>query len=139
MIPRRGRIGRFLNPHPFNSNEHAAIVIMACAATQAALATEALAVQKLYYGQHTNPAASVFVIIASQLLGLGIAGLQKRTLVYPTRMLYPVNLPLKNLLETLHRDRRETTSQLKLFYIGFAWFFVWGIVPEVSSANFVTD
>lgn len=46
-IPRWGRVGRFLNPGPFNQKEHAASVIMASAAAVSALSTEALAAQKL--------------------------------------------------------------------------------------------
>jgi hypothetical protein len=130
-IPRWGVLGRFLNPHPFNSKEHVAIVIMASAASQCALATEALAVQKLYYGVNPDPAAAVFVILSSQLLGLSLAGLLRRTLVYPTKMLYPINLPLNTLLETLHRDKSETKSRLKVFYIVFACLFIWEVLPEV--------
>src|ERR1700733_4510604 len=45
IIPRKGRIGLFLNPFPFNMKEHASITLMASAAAQAALSTEALAAQ----------------------------------------------------------------------------------------------
>lgn len=136
LIPRWGPVGRFLNPHPFNSKEHAAIVIMASAASQCALATEALAVEKLYYGTHTNPAASVFIIISSQLLGLAIAGLLRRTLIYPTRMLWPINLPTVTLLETLHRDKKETKTRLKVFYVLFICLFFWEVFPEVRKSMF---
>lgn len=135
IIPRRGVIGKFLNPHPFNSKEHVAIVIMSSAASQCALATEALAVQRLYYGVNTNHAASVFVIISSQLLGLALAGLLRRTLIYPTKMLWPINLPMNTLLETLHRDKRETKSRLKVFYIVFICLFVWEVLPEVGPCS----
>jgi hypothetical protein len=135
IIPRRGAIGRFLNPFPFNSKEHAAIVIMSSAASQCALATEALAVQRLYYGVNTNHAASVFVIISSQILGLAIAGLLRRTLIYPTKMLWPINLPMNTLLETLHRDKHETKKRLKVFYIVFACLFVWEVLPEVHPIH----
>ena len=131
VIPRWGLLGRFLNPHPFNAKEHVAIVIMASAASQCALATEALAVQKLYYGVNFNSAAAVFVIMSSQLLGLSLAGLLRRTLVYPMKMLYPINLPLNTLLETLHRDKSETKSRLEVFYVVFACLFAWEVLPEV--------
>jgi hypothetical protein len=47
FIPRKGAIGRFLNPFPWNRKEHTAAVLMASAASVSALSTEALAVQKL--------------------------------------------------------------------------------------------
>lgn len=130
IIPRKGRIGKILNPGPFNAKEHAAIAIMASAASVSALATEALAVQELYYGGYPNKAGGIFITMASQLIGYGIAGLLRETLVYPTKMLWPINLPISTLLETLHRDKAETKQRLKIFYILFFTMFVWETIPE---------
>ena len=130
IIPKTGFIGRWFNPHKFNHKEHAAIVIMSSAASTCALGTEVLAVQRLYYSTSPNAGASIFLLFSSQLLGYGIAGLMRRTLVYPTKMLYPINLPLNTLLETLHRNKKETSRRLKLFYWVFAALFVWEVFPE---------
>ncbi len=130
ILPSRGPIGHFLNPGPFNSKEHAGIVIMASAAAANAVATEILAAQKLYYNMDPSPAAAIFLVIASQLLGYGIAGLLRGTLVRPTKMLWPINLPVNTLLETLHRDKKETKVRLKVFYVIFAVMFVWEVLPE---------
>ncbi|MCJ1399097.1 hypothetical protein MMC11_002299 [Xylographa trunciseda] len=130
IIPKRGFIGRWFNPHKFNHKEHAAIVIMSSAAATCALGTEVLAVQRLYYSASPNAGASIFLLFSSQCLGYGIAGLMRKTLVYPTKMLYPINLPLNTLLETLHRDKSETARRLKLFYIMFCVLFVWEAFPE---------
>ena len=130
IIPKTGFIGRWFNPHKFNHKEHAAIVIMSSAASTCALGTEVLAVQRLYYSTSPNAGASIFLLFSSQLLGYGIAGLMRRTLVFPTKMLYPINLPLNTLLETLHRDKKETSKRLKLFYWLFAALFVWETLPE---------
>ena len=129
LIPRWGWF-RYLNPGPFNQKEHAAIAIMASAAAQAATSTEALAAQQLFYGGYPNRVAGVFVTISSQLLGFGIAGVLRDVLIYPTRMIWPMNLPTATLLETLHRDKRETKRRLKVFYAVFACLFVWEIFPE---------
>lgn len=48
---------------------------MSSAAANSALATEVLAVQRLYYNTTPNPAASIFLLFSSQLLGYGIGGL----------------------------------------------------------------
>ena len=103
---------------------------MSSAASNCALGTEVLAVQRLYYSAAPNAGASIFLLISSQLLGYGIAGLMRETLVYPTKMLYPVNLPLNTLLETLHRNKTETKDRLRLFYWLFAALFVWEVFPE---------
>ena len=84
------------------------------------------------YGTDPNFGTSIFLLLSSQLLGYGIAGLLRRTLVYPTKMLYPINLPLNTLLETLHRDRKETSHRLKIFWIAFGALFVWEVFPKVS-------
>jgi len=131
-IPRKGVIGRFFNPHDFNAKEHAAITLMASAASQTALSTEALAAQQLFYGGFPSRAAAVFITLSSQLIGYGMAGLLRDVLVYPTKMLWPYNLPVASLLESLHRDKRETRRKLKFFYIVFFTLFFWEIIPEVS-------
>lgn len=45
-------------------------------------------------------------------------------------MLWPANLPMVNLLDNLHGDKKETSSRLKLFYWVFAAIFVWEAFPE---------
>ena len=133
IIPRKGAIGRFLNPGPFNMKEHASITLMASAASQSALATEALAAQELFYGGYPNKAAGIFVVITAQLIGFGLAGLLRSILVYPTHMLWPMNLPITSLLESLHKDKAVAKARLKIFYIVFFTFLVWEIFPEVSA------
>ncbi|KAF8120913.1 OPT oligopeptide transporter protein-domain-containing protein [Boletus edulis] len=75
FIPRRGLFRYYLNPHPFNIKENAFIVIMASAAANSALATDVLAVQRLYYNINHNAATSVLLLFSSQLLGYGIGGI----------------------------------------------------------------
>jgi OPT oligopeptide transporter protein len=133
VIPRKGAIGRFLNPGPFNMKEHASITLMASAASQSALATEALAAQELFYGGYPNKAAGIFIVISSQLIGFGLAGLLRDILVYPTHMLWPMNLPITSLLESLHKDKAVAKARLKIFYIVFFTFLVWEIFPEAST------
>jgi OPT oligopeptide transporter protein len=132
-IPRCGKIGRFLNPGPFNEKEHAAITLMASAASVSALATEALAAQQLFYGGYPNHVAGVFIVLSSQLLGFGMAGMLRDVIVRPTKMLWPMTLPISSLLESLHRDKWVAKSRLKIFYVVFFVMLLWEIVPEVSQ------
>ena len=85
FIPRKGVIGKWFNPFPFNSKEHAFIVIMSSAAATNAVSTEILANQRLYYNMDPSPGFAIFLVISSQLLGFGIAGLLRSVLVQPTR------------------------------------------------------
>jgi hypothetical protein len=130
-IPRRGRIGHFLNPGPFNKKEHAAIALMASAASNSSLATEALATQELFYGGYNSRAAGIFIVLTSQLIGYGVAGLLRDVIVRPTKMLWPMTLPISSLLESLHDDRAKSKSRLRIFYYVFFAFFLWEIIPEV--------
>jgi OPT family small oligopeptide transporter len=127
-IPTKGLIGRLFNPHTFNSKEHLAIVVMASSASGAALATEVLAAQKLYYNVVPNTAVAIMLLLSSQLLGYGMAGVLRKSLVYPTKMLWPLVLPLNSLIETLHRDRKEV--KFNFFWIVFGITAVWEIFPQ---------
>jgi hypothetical protein len=51
--------------HPFNKKENAFIVIMANAAANAAIGTEVLAVQRLFYNITPNAAASILYVSMS--------------------------------------------------------------------------
>jgi OPT family oligopeptide transporter len=129
-IPRKGLIGRYLNPHPFNSKEHIALVVMASSASGAAYATEVLATQKLYYNVIPNPVVAIALLFSSQLLGYGMAGILRKSLVYPTKMLWPSVLPLNSLIETLHRDKTEMKKKFNLFWIVFGVVAVWELFPQ---------
>ncbi|THZ80396.1 OPT superfamily oligopeptide transporter [Aureobasidium pullulans] len=128
-IPRRGWL-RYLNPHEFNQKEHAAITIMASAAAVSALATEALAAQALFYGGYPSVGAGIFIVLSSQLLGFGVAGMLRDILVYPTKMLWPMTLPVTTLLQTIHKDKAETKQRMRVWYIIFFCLFFWEILPE---------
>lgn len=121
----------FLNPHPFNIKEHVNIVIMAGSASVCALATEVLAVQNLWYSP-VSKAVGIFMIFSSQILGYGIVGILRKTLVYPTRMIFPNVLPQVSTIQALHNDKQSggNKKKLKVFYIAFAIMFLWEIFPE---------
>jgi OPT oligopeptide transporter protein len=131
-LPRNGSIGRWLNPHSFNSKEHLAIVIMSSSASGAAYATEVLATQKLYYGIVPNAVVAILLLLSSQLLGYGMAGVLRKSLVYPTKMLWPSILPLSSLIETLHRDKSEMRKKFNLFWVIFGVVAVWELFPQYT-------
>jgi hypothetical protein len=103
---------------------------MANSASISSLGIEVLATEILFYGTKLNGAVSVFLLFSSQFLGYGIAGLMRKTLVYPKNMLWPANLPVVSMLETLHRPRELTRKPLKVFLIVFVCIFFWEIMPQ---------
>lgn len=130
IMPRKGALGRWLNPHDFNSKEHLAIIIMSGSASGAAYATEVLATQKLYYNVVPNAAVAILLLFSSQLLGYGMAGVLRKSLVYPTNMIWPSILPLSALVETLHRERSEMRKKFNFFWIIFGVVAVWELFPQ---------
>ncbi|KAK2590583.1 hypothetical protein QQS21_011729 [Conoideocrella luteorostrata] len=129
-IPRKGRIGRFLNPGPFNIKEHLAITIMANSASGAALGLEIVSTQRLYYNNRVSLALTFFMLISSQFLGYGMAGLMRRTMVYPSAMLWPANLPINSMLESLHRREASNRKPLRVFIYVAMGIFVWELFPQ---------
>jgi OPT oligopeptide transporter protein len=103
---------------------------MVAAAASTPEAMMVLAVQKLYYNINPHPAIGVFLILSTQMIGYGLAGVLRRTLVYPSDMLYPTNLPTASLLESLHKDRKAVKKKLRIFNIGFAVLFLWQAFPQ---------
>ena len=85
--------------------------------------------QKLWYDINPSPVIGIFLILSTQMLGFGVAGILRKTLVYPSKMFYPANLPTASLLENLHRDKGETQKKMRVFYIAFAVLFVWQAFP----------
>jgi hypothetical protein len=81
---------------------------MASAASVSALSTEALAVQKLWYGGYPNQVAGIFIPFLHSSLGMVFAGIMRTVLVNPTKMLYPIHLPITTVMETLHKPKAET-------------------------------
>src|ERR1700712_3390819 len=115
----------------FNKKEHSAICIMCAAAASTPEAMTVLAVQKLYYNINPNAAVGICLILSTQMLGYGLAGVLRRTLVYPTNMLYPTNLPTAALLESLHLKEKTTVRRkLKIFNIAFGVLFIWQAYPS---------
>ncbi|KAK4443531.1 sexual differentiation process protein isp4 [Podospora aff. communis PSN243] len=98
-----------LNPGPFTLKEHAAIMVMASVALSVANATDVLLAQRLFYRQDWGGIPyQALLMLSTQCLGYGLAGMLRRVLVYPPAMIWPSNLAVVTLLNTLH-DTRATT------------------------------
>ncbi|KAM6503844.1 OPT oligopeptide transporter [Amanita muscaria] len=123
---------RFMNPGKFNIKEHGAITIMASTTSNSALAISVFAAQDLYYGVRSNAAAGVFTLIASQLIGYGMAGVMRDILVYPTYAIYPHIMPQVQLFDVLHRGQEAVMQRkrLRFFWAVFIGIFVWEWFPE---------
>lgn len=81
-----------LNPGPFNIKEHSVIVVMASVSFSAAYATDILLAQISFYKQDFGLAFQLLLVISTQSIGYGIAGIMRKFLVYPAAMIWPGNL-----------------------------------------------
>lgn len=128
FLPSTGYIGQWFNPHSFTSKEYLAIIVMAGSASGAAFATDVLVTQKLYYNVVPNAIVAISLVVSSQLIGYGFAGILRESLVYPTKMVWPSILPLNSLLQTLHCEGINT--EFNFFWILFGITAVWELFPQ---------
>ncbi|TFK88965.1 OPT oligopeptide transporter [Polyporus arcularius HHB13444] len=126
------RFWRFVNPGPFNIKEHVAISIMSTTASDQAAAISVFAAQDLYYHITVNPAIAIFTLIASQLVGYGLAGLARDYLVYPTWAVYPFLMPQIQLFDAMHRGKGMFLQKKRrvFFWSVLVGIFVWEWFPE---------
>ena len=68
------------NPGPFNVKEHAIIVVMASVSFSVAYATDIILAQKVFYKQDFGLMWQLLLVVSTQSLGYGIAGMMRRFL-----------------------------------------------------------
>jgi len=90
-----------LNPGPFNQKELAIIVVMAGVSFSVAYATDIILAQVVFYKQDFGILFQLLLVISTQSLGYGIAGLMRKFLVYPASMIWPGTLVVVALIEAM--------------------------------------
>ena len=89
----KGRKWEFtLNPGPFNVKEHVLITIFANSGAGNVYAIHLVSAVKIFYKKNLTFLAALVVVITTQVLGFGWAGLSRRYLVEPAAMWWPQNL-----------------------------------------------
>ncbi|TYH85246.1 hypothetical protein E1A91_D02G237100v1 [Gossypium mustelinum] len=135
-IPGFGSKRFSLNPGPFNMKEHVLICIFANAGSAfgngSAYAVGIVNIIKAFYGRNISFLAGWLLIITTQVLGYGWAGLLRKYVVEPAHMWWPSTLVQVSLFRALHEkddknDRRMTRA--KFFLIILICSFVWYLVP----------
>jgi OPT family small oligopeptide transporter len=135
-IPNVRLFGVDINPGPFTIKEHVIVTIMAGVGAQSAYATDIVAVQKVFYNQHTNFGYQWLLVMSTQLIGFSIGGLCKRFLVAPPSMIWPVNLVTAALFNTLHAQETAGTqaragiSRERFFLYVFVGYIFYNFFPS---------
>ncbi|KAI1149024.1 OPT oligopeptide transporter protein-domain-containing protein [Nemania diffusa] len=91
-----------LNPGPFNIKEHSIIVVMASVSFSVAYATDIILAQLVFYKQDFGIIFQLLIVVSTQSLGYGIAGIMRQFLVYPASMIWPNTLVAVALMNAMY-------------------------------------
>ncbi|KAK8966370.1 Oligopeptide transporter 7 [Platanthera guangdongensis] len=121
-----------LNPGPFNVKEHVLITIFANAGAGSVYAIHIVSAVRVFYRQKISFFVSLLVILTTQILGFGWAGIFRRYLVEPATMWWPYNLVQVSLFRALHEkeDRAKgSLTRTQFFLVAFICSFAYYIFP----------
>ena len=93
FMPNARIFGAQLNPGPFNKKEHTLITMMAAAGTTISYAISILIAQQIFYGQAWGWGFQILLIMSTQAMGFGLAGVMRRFLIWPAAMVVSSPLP----------------------------------------------
>ncbi|XP_077231441.1 oligopeptide transporter 7-like isoform X1 [Tasmannia lanceolata] len=121
-----------LNPGPFNIKEHVLITIFANSGAGSVYAIHIVSAVKIFYQKKLTFFVALFVVLTTQVLGFGWAGIFRRYLVEPASMWWPGNLVQVSLFRALHEKERRPTGGMtrnQFFLIAFICSFAYYVFP----------
>ncbi|KAF5731303.1 oligopeptide transporter 9 [Tripterygium wilfordii] len=121
-----------MNPGPFNVKEHVLITIFANSGAGTVYATHILTAVKLLYKRKLTFFPAFLVMITTQVLGFGWAGIFRKYLVEPGEMWWPYILVQVSLFRALHdKDKRPKggSTRMQFFLIVLASSFAYYVFP----------
>ncbi|PLW21798.1 hypothetical protein PCANC_02927 [Puccinia coronata f. sp. avenae] len=135
-----------LNPGPFTLKEHLLIGVLASGASGSSYAGDIVAVQDLYYHRDIGHVGGLLLVLSTQLIGFGLAGMTYSLLVRPTNMVWPSSLVVITMYNTLHsrssgmssfippaEDRALMAKKFKFFSVVFALITIYQFIPTVFA------
>ncbi|KAL0718430.1 hypothetical protein Bca4012_067752 [Brassica carinata] len=132
-LPGFGSTRFSVNPGPFNMKEHVLISIFANAGSAfgsgSAYAVGIVTIIKAFYRRNISFFAGWLLIITTQVLGYGWAGLLRKYVVEPAHMWWPSTLVQVSLFRALHEKDEQRMTRAKFFVIALICSFTWYIVP----------
>ncbi|XP_042479613.1 oligopeptide transporter 7-like isoform X1 [Macadamia integrifolia] len=121
-----------LNPGPFNVKEHVLITIFANSGAGTVYAIHIVTAVKVFYKEKFTFLVSIIVVITTQVLGFGWAGIFRRYLVEPASMWWPANLVQVSLFRALHEKEERSKgglTRIQFFLIAFVCSFAYYVFP----------
>ncbi|XAR57991.1 hypothetical protein NMG60_11026316 [Bertholletia excelsa] len=128
-----------LNPGPFGVKEHVLITIFASSGAGSVYAIHIVSAVKVFYRKELTFLVSLIVVLTTQVLGFGWAGMFRRFLVEPAEMWWPQNLVQVSLFRALHDKEERSKGRLtrnQFFLIAFTCSFAYYVFPGyLPNAN----
>ncbi|XP_020585185.1 oligopeptide transporter 7-like [Phalaenopsis equestris] len=121
-----------LNPGPFSVKEHVLITIFANAGAGSVYAIHVVTAVRIFYRQKISFLVSLLVVLTTQVLGFGWAGIFRRYLVEPAAMWWPYNLVQVSLFSALHEKEVRAKGSLtrnQFFLVAFICSFAYYVFP----------
>ncbi|XP_010244696.1 PREDICTED: oligopeptide transporter 4-like [Nelumbo nucifera] len=132
-LPGFGSTEFSLNPGPFNMKEHVLVSMFANAGSAfgggSPYAVEIINIIKVFYHRNISFFAGWMLVITTQVLGYGWAGLLRKYVVEPAHMWWPYTLAQVSMFRALHEKDDQGMSRGKFFLIALICSFCWCIVP----------
>ncbi|XP_077248499.1 oligopeptide transporter 7-like [Tasmannia lanceolata] len=129
----KGKRSEFtLNPGPFNIKEHVLITIFANSGAGSVYAIHIVSAVRLFYKREMTFLVSLFVVLTTQVLGFGWAGIFRRYLVEPASMWWPGNLVQVALFRALHEKEERPkggVTRNQFFLIAIISSFAYYVFP----------
>ncbi|KAE9597886.1 putative oligopeptide transporter, OPT superfamily [Lupinus albus] len=121
-----------LNPGKFNVKEHVLITIFANSGAASVYAVHFVTGVKVFYRKDMSLVVAMLVVVTTQVLGFGWAGVFRRYLVEPAAMWWPQNLVQVSLFRALHEKERRPIGGLtrnQFFLMAFVCSFAYYVFP----------
>ncbi|WFD02369.1 hypothetical protein MOBT1_001051 [Malassezia obtusa] len=119
-----------LNPGPFSAKEHVLIAVTVTSGATSAYASDIINIQELFFHQHMSAIPALTLLITTQVIGFGFAGLVYDLLVRPPSMVYPSTLVTVSLFNTLHDTESSLTrKRMRFFLLVFGGIVLYQFLP----------
>ncbi|PRQ60497.1 putative oligopeptide transporter, OPT superfamily [Rosa chinensis] len=121
-----------MNPGPFNVKEHVLITIFANCGAGTVYATHILTAVKIFYKRKLTFLPAFIVMLTTQVLGFGWAGIFRKYLVEPEKMWWPGNLVQVSLFSALHEKSKRpkgSVTRTQFFLLVMIASFAYYIFP----------
>lgn len=114
---------------------------MTAAGSSVNYAIDILLAQEVFYHQHFKWGFQILLLLSTQAMGLGVAGITRRFLVWPSSMVWPATLITSTVMHSLHNhqgaDPASTNGwsigRYKFFLVVAGATFVWEWIPQVFA------